>query len=234
MIKWIAVIILIIIFIIGLIIIIRDWKKHQEKLEFTSKFINIFREFGNSLFNNQFDQEKYQWLKMKSHKMQSLSGEFGIARAFKPAGANYIFKNYQIIFNGISEVKDIYQRITGTFGGLSFEWQMLREAIGRIDDVLLSYFGYLETQSENKLKAIKNPLNWFREGVQFIVTLPLLLIYWSGIINYGVYNKVYNNIIVKLITLIVSIIAFISSIITIVTGYVPFVDYINNLIKNFN
>lgn len=233
MIKWVALIILITTFTIGLIIIFRDLKNHRENVEFTSNFIDTFRKFGNSLFNNQFDQEKYQWLKMNSHKMQSLAGEFGTAQAFKPAGANYFFKNYQIIINGITEVKDIYQRMTGAFGGLSFEWQMLREAIGMIDDVLLSYIGFLENQSENKIKALKNPLNWFREGIQFIVTLPILLVYWSGIINYGKYTKAYNNIIVKLITLIVSIIAFISSIITIVTGYVPFIDYVKDLIEIF-
>ncbi|MCK1997486.1 hypothetical protein MPH47_09680 [Psychrobacillus psychrodurans] len=230
--KWIAIIILITIVMIGVIKVLRDWSEHQKNLKFTSDFINKFREFGNDLFNKNFNQENYQWLKLNSFKMQSLSGDFGVARTFKPAGANYFFKGYQIIINGVTEVKNIYQRMSSSFGGLSFEWQMLQESIGMIDDALLSYFGFLENKSEQKFKAIKNPLIWFREGIQFIVTLPISLVYWSGIINYGAYSKVYNNIFVKLISLTVGVIAFISSIITIVTGYVPFSDFMKDLFLN--
>lgn len=154
-----------------------------------------------------------------------------VARTYKPAGANYYLKGYQIIINGLTEVKNIYQQMSGKYGGLNFEWQMLQESLGMIDDTLLSYIGFLENKSEQKLKAIRNPVTWFREGIQFIVTLPISLIYWSGIINYRAYNKVNNNVFVKLISLAVGIIAFISSIITIVTGYVPFSDFIKDLFE---
>lgn len=230
--KWIAIIMLITILVIGVIKVFKDWNEHQQSLKFTFSFINKFREFGNDLFNKQFNQESYQWLKLNSFKMQSLSGDFGVAQSFKPPGANYFFKGYQIIINGVTEVKNIYQRMSGSFGGLSIEWQMLQESIGMIDDALLSYLGFLENKSEQKIKAIKNPIIWFREGIQFIVTLPISLIYWSGIINYRAYYSVYNNIFVKLISLTVGVIAFISSIITIVTGYVPFSDFMKDIFEN--
>lgn len=226
-----AIIVLTTIIVIGLAIVLKDWFEHKKKLNFTSDYINKFREFGNELYSNHFNQTNYEWLKMKSFKMQSLSGDFGVARTYKPTGANYYLKGYQIIINGLTEVKNIYQRMSGTYGGLNFEWQMLQESLGMIDDTLLSYIGFLENKSEQKLKAIRNPVTWFREGIQFIVTLPISLIYWSGIINYRAYNKVNNNVFVKLISLAVGIIAFISSIITIVTGYVPFSDFIKDLFE---
>jgi len=99
-----------------------------------------------------------------------------------------------------------------------------------IDDILLTYIGYLEKNSEELTKELKNPFVWFREGVRFIVTFPIYLMHWSGLIRYNTYSSISNNIFVKFISFIVGIIAFISSIVTIVTGYTAFTEIIHNFI----
>lgn len=229
--KWIGAIVLIAISVIGLLRIFCKAKAQSEDKDFAIEYLNNYREFASGLINGTFDAEKYQWLKLKSSKMQIMMGSYGLAATYKPAGANYMFKNYQMIVNGITEVKDIYMRMINGLG-LSIEKEMLRELIGTIDDVILTYIGYLENNGERLLKELKNPFVWFREGVRFIVTFPIYLMQWSGLIRYTTYASISNNIFVRFVSFIVGIIAFVSSIVTIVTGYTSFVAIIKNFINS--
>lgn len=224
--KWIAFIFIIAIFIFGIIKISLKFVNNQKKLNFTIDFINHFRKFGQGIMNDNYDSETYEWLKRHSYKMQTLTGAFGIAQAYKPAFANYQYTNYQIIINGISEIRSSYLRMDRGFGYLSLELTNLRELIMLQDDVLLTYSGHLENASSNIKNELKNPLIWFREGIQFIITLPISLFYWSGLMKYGTYYKLNNNFIIRLISFIIGLIAFISSIITIITGYEPFLKFL--------
>jgi hypothetical protein len=226
--KWIGVIALIIVSVIGLLRVNRKVKAQSEYRNFAINYLNNFREFSSGLMNESFDAEKYQWLKLNSSKMQIMMGSYGVA-TYKPPGANFMYNNYQVIVNGITEIKDMYVRMVDGFG-LSLEKKMLRESIGMIDDILLTYIGYLENNSEELTKELKNPFVWFREGVRFIVTFPIYLMHWSGLIRYNTYSSISNNIFVKFISFIVGIIAFISSIVTIVTGYTAFTEIIHNFI----
>lgn len=227
--KWIVVLFIVAIFIFGFIKIFLKFTRNQKKLNFTVDFINTFRKFGQEIMNDNYDNESYEWLKRHSYKMQTLAGSFGIAQAYKPAFANYQYTNYQIIVNGISEIRSSYLRIDRGFGYTNLEVTNLRELIMLQDDVLLTYSGHLENASNNIISELKNPLIWFREGIQFIITLPISIAYWAGIMKYTTYYRLNNNFIIRLISFIVGFIALISSIITIITGYKPFI----NLLKDF-
>lgn len=228
--KWIAVIFIVAIFILGFIKVLLKFINNQRKLNFTIDFLNIFREFGQEILNDNYDSTSYEWLKVHSHKMQTLMGSFGIAQAYKPAFANYQYNNYQIIINGISEIRSSYLRMDRRFGYSNLELTNLRDLIMLQDDVLLTYSGYLENASAEVKNELKNPLIWFREGIQFIITLPISLIYWSGLMRYGTYDRLNNNFIIKLISFIVGLIALLSSIITIVTGYGPFLNLLQKIL----
>lgn len=228
--KWIGAVVLVAISIVGLIRLVIRMKAHDERKGFVIDFLSNYREFANGLMNQSFDDNKYQWLKLNSSRMQLMMGSYGIASTYKPAGANYMLKNYQMIVNGITEIRETYIRADHGFG-LSFELRMLRETIGAIDDVLLTYIGSLESADEKKVKELKNPFVWFREGVRFIVTSPIYLMHWSGLMQYSTYYSFSNNFFVKFLTFIIGIIAFISSIVTIVTGYSPFIKIIEDFIN---
>ena len=226
--NWIGVIALIVLSGIGLLRVIHKVKVQNEQKNFSINYLNNFREFANGLMNGSFDGEKYQWLKLNSSKMQIMMGSYGVA-TYKPPGANFMYNNYQVIVNGITEIKDNYIRMADGFG-LNIEKKILRESIGIIDDVLLTYIGALDSNGEHLYKDLKNPFVWFREGVRFIVTFPIYLMHWSGLIRYSTYSSVANNIFVKFISFIVGIITFVSSIVTIVTGYSSFITVLQNLI----
>ncbi|MEC0106894.1 hypothetical protein P4H27_08080 [Paenibacillus taichungensis] len=223
--TWIPLTIVASVIFIGFIKSYMDYNSKSNQNEFAIEFLNNYREFCNELFKNNFDEEKYQWLKLNSSKMQSSMGRYGIAASYKPGGANYFSKNYQVIVNSLPEIRNQYRRMINGFG-LSFEWRMLEETVRMIEEVLLTYIGAQSNIVEDAKKELRNPLIWLREGVRFIVTSPISLFYWSGLMQYSTYNTISNNFFVKLISFLIGLIGLISSIVTIVTGYTPFKNII--------
>ena len=219
--NWVPFVAVVVLVIIGFLKVRSDWNAFEERIDFALDFLEKYRTFCNSLSNG-FDASTYQWLKINSVKMQQQAGVYGIAD-YKPAGANYIFNNYRMILNGITEIKDHHQRMAAQpLGPLSFEVRMLSELIEAVDDVLLNYIGALNVKEESIKKLMKNPLIWLREGVRWIITSPISLMYWSGVIRYATYSKISNNFLIKSVAFLVAVIGFVSAIVTIVTGYEPF------------
>lgn len=217
-----AVILICIIGFVKICIIIR---RVINKRLFGIEFMNKFREFSNKLFQDNLDNELYQWLKLNSSKIQKQVNIYGISCDYRPAGANYMIKGYQIILNGISNMLTEYRQ----FSGLGFGRSMLQDEATSIDDTLLTYIGELDSEYEEVFLEVKNPLIWLREGVRAIVVLPISLMYWSGLMRYNTYSNLTNNFFVKFIAFLIAVIGVISSIITIVTGYEPFWKIINSI-----
>lgn len=223
--TWIPLTIIALVIFIGFMKSYTNYNNKSNQNEFAIEFLNNYREFCDELFKNNFNEEKYQWLKLNSSKMQSSMGRYGTAASYKPSGANYFFQNYQIIVNSLPEIRNQYRRMIDGFG-LSFEWRMLEETVRMIEEALLTYIGARSNTVEDAKKELRNPLIWLREGVRFIVTSPISLFYWSGLMQYSTYNTISNNFFVKLISFLIGLIGLISSIVTIVTGYTPFKNII--------
>ncbi len=219
--NWLPFIIVTLIIIIGFVKTISSYRKTIKNHNFAIEYMNNYREFCSPLFQNTFNSDKYQWLKMNSSKIQTLMGSFGIASMYKPPGANYYFSNHQMIINGISSIRESYSHMDNGFG-LNLDRKILQETIRMIDDMLLTFIGAADNWVNEAQKELKNPLIWLREGVRFVVTSPVSLMYWSGLIRYRTYNTLSNNFLVKLLSFLIGVIGFVSSIVTIVTGYTPF------------
>jgi len=213
--------------LIGFIKICISLREVINKRSSAVEYLNKFREFSNDLFQGNINSELYQWLKLNSVKIQKQVSAYGISCDYKPAGANYMIKGYQVILNGISNMLTEYRQ----FSGLGLGRSILQDEATSIDDTLLTYIGELDSNYEAIVSEMKNPLIWLRKGIQSIVVLPISLIYWSGLIHYRTYNILTNNFFIKLITFMVTVIGLISSVITIVTGYEPFWKIIENIKK---
>lgn len=115
--------------------------------------------------------------------------------------------------------------------------QLLRNppSFGRNDFEMLYNTLVMQVSRINELgvdtrKETLNPIILLREGVQFFVTLPISLLYWTGIIQYATQNKWSNNIVVKFINFLIIIIGFVSAIVTIVLGWEQFKDYLEKIL----
>ncbi|WCK57342.1 hypothetical protein PP175_29570 (plasmid) [Aneurinibacillus sp. Ricciae_BoGa-3] len=230
--NWLGIYIIIFVCVLGLLRNFNKYKDITKKNEFTTQFLSAYREFCSDLAKNCVQIDKYEWLKINSVKIQKMMGKYGIADTYQPAGVTYLLRDYAIILNGISEVYELSRRMYQGIGSpLDFEISMFQESARMIDDSLLMYYGVLKNDSEDKLKELINPFIWLRDGVRGIVTFPIYLLYWSGLMQYATYNKVNNNFVVKFISLIFSVLGVVSSVVTVVTGYTPFITILNGFIK---
>lgn len=173
--------------IIGVFFIIRNGRMIAKDLEEAYEYLNKFREYVNSLFKGKEDYKVYEWLTMKGPKMQAKVGELGIARAFIPPFSNIQYNTYQIIVNALPTLRDEARDPMREYSSL--QNNIIQNYCSMIDDVLLRHIGELEHRFEDTKSQLKNPFIWLREGVQFFVHLPILLLYWSGLIKYTVSPK---------------------------------------------
>ncbi len=215
---------LVVILIIGFIKLLINANKVYQKKGQLIEFRNEFIEFSNELVDKEtFNNSLYNKLKLKSSKIQSIMGSYGIGN-YKPAFANYFINDYQVILNSLSEIRTGY-KTGGIFGSYDSDEIIL------VDDALLTCIGAYNDLYEEYKKECKNPLIWFKEGIKVIVNLPISIFYWGGLIKHTTYNKIISTFLFKIISFLVTLIGLISSIVTIIAGIEPLKQFISNIIK---
>lgn len=193
---------------IGICRILFRINKLSRKLEFTENYLKKFQTFTMQLFkNNAFENGLYIWLTENVNKMQSLLGSNGILHNYKPPFANYVYSDYQVLVNTLSEIrrKTVHQDMIGICEDCFFRY------IGQSKEILSSY-----------TKQLRNPLLWLRESMNFIITLPLLLAYWFGLFSYSMFDRLSYSLFFRLLSFLITILYILGSIITIITGWDTF------------
>lgn len=151
---------------------------------------------------------------MNVTKIQNAVGNFGVM-TFKPAFANYMINNYQIIVNSLPKFRD------GSIDNYE---------VNSVDDCLLRYIGNLEDYRTDAIKNLKNPIIWFREGFKELISLPLFIFYWFGIFSKRTLRFIMNSFIYKMIVGLFAFVAFVSGLVTIIVGYEQSMEIIRKLI----
>jgi hypothetical protein len=82
---------------------------------------------------------------------------------------------------------------------------------------------------ESIKKKLKNPIAWFKEGFQEIISLPIYLLNWFGILSDTTVSKVTTNVIFKILAGIAGLVTFISGIVTIIQGKDQTISFIRQL-----
>lgn len=181
---------------------------------FAIAFLDKLRTY---LSSNGSDVGTYNWLTLKSNKMQNQLGSAGIMAAYKPPFANFQYTNYPIILNMLPELRN----------ALSDSYVMTRLAdqyAATIQEIVIRHIGSIEEIEEFNRNKLNNPIIWFREGVQLFISSPLYAAFWLGVIKEPVIDRLTGNIIFKIISTFVTLVGFVGSIITIVIGWDQFLS----------
>ncbi|MBU6186613.1 MAG: hypothetical protein KGQ16_09410 [Cyanobacteria bacterium REEB444] len=209
-------------FIIGFAQVYNRHSRVVKKIDFAGEYRNKFVEFANKYFqtydrysrSGDFDGELYVWLTMNVSKIQNYVGSFGVM-SYKLAFQNYMINNYQIIINTIPKFR---------------EGQVENFDVGAVDDCLLRYIGYLEEDSKDTLKNLRNPIVWFREGFREILSVPIFILSWFGIISNRTVNSIKDSLIHKVIAGLIALVTLVSGLVTIVVGYDQTLEFVNRLL----
>ena len=194
--------------------LVRRLKKNVAKQKFANEYREKFIEFVNEKTKSgTLNTELYHWLTKNSAKIQSQLGTFAVMD-YKPPFANYFLRDYQLIINGIPKFR------SGTENELD---------ITSIDDSLVRYSGFIEDILSENAANLKNPIIWFREGIKNVLSLPIYILYWFGIMQYRTVAAITSNLFFKILTGLAALIAVASGVVTIINGKDKTVEWILDL-----
>lgn len=186
----------------------------EKELIFLIDYRNMFIDLANKFYkSNLLDNNLYNELIENSNKAQRLLGTTGII-TYKPPYSNLMYSNYPIAINTIPMFKtgniDVFD-ITST------------------DDTFLRKIGILKERQES-LSNSNNLKTWFQLGSQAVLSFPLSLLSFFGIITSNTLHSFTSSAFFKFINGIVWLLAFLGTIITIFTGWAAFKNIIKSIL----
>ena len=209
------------VFIIGFVKVYNFHSIVIKNIDFASEYRSKFADFSKKYFktyerwnySGDVDYKLYEWLTMNVFKIQNNIGPFGII-TYKPPFTNYMIDNYQIIINTLPKFRNGQVEI--------YDANM-------VDDCLLRYIGHLEEYRKVTQKDLRNPIVWFREGFREIMSIPIFILSWFGIISNQTVNSINNSSIYKVISGLIALVTLVSSVVTIIVGYDQTIEFVNRL-----
>jgi hypothetical protein len=203
---------------------LRSHRKVIDAHNFICEYRDKFMEFANKYFENydrfykthgSFNGDLYTWLTKNVNKAQDLLGHTG-RMEYIAAFRLYRISNYQIVINTLPKFRD---------GSIeSFD-------VNSTDDCLLRYLGQLDEAFEKSKKALKNPIIWFKIGIQEILSIPLFILNWFGIFSNRTVNRIIGGTLYKIITGIIALVTLISSLVTIIVGKEQTIEFLKKLLE---
>ena len=139
----------------------------EKDLNFLTEYRNKFVEMTNKFYENKsLDNQLYTYLIEKSNKTELLLGQSGRVH-YMPPFVNYTIPDYPIVLNTIPKFK------TGTLQDFD---------ISSSDNALVRKIGILK-ERQDFLNNADNLKTWFQIGSQTILSFPLSLLSFFGIVT---------------------------------------------------
>lgn len=218
-----GIVILLLILLVGYIKLRKEFSGLEEAIEFASEYRKCFNELVTSYFDSydryerrgSFSGEMYEWLTKNVERIQRRLGQLGIIDYTAPFN-KFRAPRYEVIINTIPKFRD------GTITEYDANW---------VDDCLLRYVGSKEELLKESGMELRNPFIWFRTGIQNILTIPLYVLNWFGIINKGVLYRVTGNVFFKVLGGVAAIIAFAANLVTIFGSWSNLITFLQKHIR---
>lgn len=212
----IAVLMLCTIALIGLINIIvglyRLNERHSLLVKFTKKFIKMANDYFT---NDSFSEEDYEWLLANVDEVNNMLGVVGTI-SYKPAYANYIHNNYQVLINTLPQFKS-------SLG-------VHHDDISFIESLLKRFAGVLGKTIKGQKSDLNNPMKWFSEGISFFLSLPLAFLESIGALSAINYGRAKSSKVFKAMVGIISAVSFMDAVYAIIAGHSFAVQFIQSII----
>ena len=223
--RFIPIIILLIITVIGFIEKRHALKKYGKRLDFAynylDKFIDLINEYTSN--NRRVNDALYMELTEKVPQMQSDLGAFGIATVVDNLH-NMKINNHQFLVNFLPQIRDM--------GFWEPDNEIMRHrfmsSARACEDMILRYTGDLKTRIDKMEKSLYNPFSCLADGIRWVVWIPLNVLLSCGLLSVKLAYRLKHNIFVKLITAMIMIVGLISSVVTIIVGWEQFFAILMN------
>jgi len=190
-------------------------KSLVKRLEFTIDYGNDFVDLGNHFVRTgNIDTKLYTKLITSVDKMQEELGQEGILAEMIDPLRNLKVKNYQLLINFLPEMRSGLYQEGGDIMRTRFNQNMCL-----CDDMFHRHDGSLRRQIDTDKERQYNPFYCFAEGIRLIVSFPVSVLEWTGIISGVSSGKIVRSKVFRVIECISILVGLISSIVTIILGY---------------
>lgn len=206
-----ATITVIAIFLLGGAQLLRRRAFLVERQKFTHEFQRYFVQFAESRGT---DSESFLWVMKNMDRMQANLGVIGVLDGYRPAYANYIVRNHQILINTLPEIQTGHAHPA---------------MIDSCQVAILRYIGTLDRWVADSNHQLVNPLVYLKEGVSTIISLPIYLLSALGLIAIESTERFRLSHFVQFLSMCVVLIGLVGSIIGIVTGWDQFTKTLEQL-----
>ncbi len=215
--------------IIGFIARVINAGNISKRREFTISFQNSFIELANGFFKTgRMSNDLYSKCIHDVDAIQAELGYDGIIAGYVDHLHGIKVQNYQLFVNIMPEIRE-----AESMSGNSIMMERVSQLIGTCNDALQRHVGNLDRELDTERKGIFNPFICFREGVRFILGLPVLVLYWSGFVSARTISAARVSSVFKFISGVITLIGLISSIITILLGWNEVSDIIVRFWNSF-
>tara|TARA_B100000508_G_scaffold138523_1_gene134798 strand:+ start:13174 stop:13848 length:675 start_codon:yes stop_codon:yes gene_type:complete len=190
----------------------RARESHNLLIKFKEKYSRLIKNLNPSYIGilrsvDRLDREHYEWLTSNVDKVQQSLGVYGQLETYQPPYQQVMFKNYQLVISTLPKFRD------GT---------VHTDEVNAVDNALIRGISMYDRHCERTKKELKNPFKWFREGVKFYLSSPILILNWFGIISLTTFHSLTSNFLFKVISKVAMLIGFFSSIVSLIIGWEQF------------
>lgn len=193
--------------------------------EYTNNYRIKFIELIDGIMSQScFNQQLYYELTEDVKSMQDELGSDGIFAYVADNIRGFSTSNYQLLVNFLPELRNaINERDNWII------MNRINQSAQYCDDMFIRHLGTLKETESSIRKNLFNPFSCFSDAIKFIVSLPILLLNWFGVISDKTTRRAKHNWIIKILNIIVTLIGFIGGIMSIVMGWSEFWQIICNI-----
>ena len=218
--KLIPIFIIIGIMILGFITKSIDFNDAVKRTNLTNQYRNKLITLINGIFLDKiFNQQLYYELTSDVKSMQFELGCDGVYAYVTDNLKGFSTSNYQALINFLPELRDVLNN-QNNFIMMNRYSQSAKDC----DDMFIRHLGSLNELKKSIKKKLFNPFSCFSDGMKFIVSLPILLLNWLGLISDEYMRKAKRSWLIKLLNVIIILIGLIGSIMSIILGWNEFLQ----------
>lgn len=211
--------------IIGAIEEIISIRKLSQRLDYTSNYRNDFIDFCNRVREtHRVEGDDYYKLMQNENRIQRELGVNGIISVYRDPAAGIQMNNYPIFLNFFGELRN-YMTSPQLFE------ERIYLLVSTCDEALTKHIGLLTEAIEIGYSKLRNPFSCFANGIRFVISLPIHILEWCGIINSNTSKRIINSRLQEIINKIVVLIGLISSLITIIMGWDTFIQIVKTILR---
>jgi len=194
--------------VVGLIDAIAEVRNLSRRLQFTVEFQRRWGTYFGALQRGQPAEADYIWL---AQHQTGMTAELGPADRidYRPPFAGSMIPNYPALTNTLAAAR----------GGRGAHQDM----VAFVDHLLISCGGVLQDGLETVIRRMKNPVYLVGRGLRFVLSLPLLLLSWSGLLPAASVKGARDSWIFRLVQFLVAVVVALAAVMTVVIGWSAFV-----------